>query len=153
MAFTLQSSAFEPGAEIPRIYAGLGEDRSPPLRWSAAPPETKTLALIMRDPDAPTGDFTHWVVFNMPAARTELPEDTPHRGDLSDGTVQGSNDFGREGYGGPKPPPGKPHRYRFDLYALDAAIMLKAGAGREALERAMHGHVLARTELTGGFGV
>jgi len=153
MTFTLQSTAFGPGAEIPRIYTGLGEDRSPPLRWSGAPPDTKTLALIMHDPDAPAGDFTHWVIFNIPAVRGELPEDTPHRGDLVDGTVQGRNDFDREGYGGPKPPPGRPHNYHFDLYALDAMVELKAGADREALEQAMQGHVLARTELTARFGV
>jgi Raf kinase inhibitor-like YbhB/YbcL family protein len=153
MPFTLQSSAFAQGADIPRTYTAVGDDRSPPLRWSGAPEQTKTFALIMHDPDAPSGDFTHWVLFNMPAARGELPEDTPHRGDLSDGTVQGKNDFQREGYGGPKPPPGKPHRYQFELYALDDFLMPKAGADRKEVERAMQGHVLAKAELMGRFGM
>lgn len=153
MSFSLQSTAFANGADIPRAYTGVGADRSPPLRWSGAPDATKTFALVMHDPDAPSGDFAHWVVFNIPAVRSELPEDTPHRGDLSDGTVQGRNDFDREGYGGPKPPPGKPHRYQFELYALDDFLTLEAGADRKQVERALEGHVLAQTKLQGRFGV
>jgi Raf kinase inhibitor-like YbhB/YbcL family protein len=152
MTFKIESTAFQPDTEIPKKYTAEGDDRSPPLRWSGAPPETKTYALIVHDPDAPSGDFTHWVVFNMPAVRMELPEDSPHRGDLSDGTVQGRNDFDREGYGGPKPPPGKPHRYRFELFALDDFVMLKAGADRRALEQAIKGHVVAKAELVGLYG-
>ena len=149
--FKLQSSAFSPDANIPVEHTGRGQDLSPPLQWTGAPAQTKTYALIMHDPDARSGDFAHWVVFNMPATRTELPADSPHSGDLSDGTVQGRNDFDRIGYGGPNPPPGEPHRYRFELFALDASIELPAGASRAQVEQAMQGHVLAHTELMGRY--
>lgn len=152
MTFKLESTAFEHGAEIPKRYTTDGDDRSPHLRWSGAPEQTKTYALIVHDPDAPSGDFTHWVIFNIPSVRLELPEDTPHRGDLSDGSVQGHNDFDRDGYGGPKPPPGKPHHYHFELYALDAPVPLKYGASRSAVEEAIKGHVLAKAELIGTYG-
>jgi Raf kinase inhibitor-like YbhB/YbcL family protein len=147
----LQSSAFAPDSAIPAAYTAKGSDASPPLRWSGAPPETKTYALIMHDPDAVSGDFAHWVMFNIPAARTELAEDTPHTGDLTDGCVQGRNDFDRIGYGGPNPPPGKPHRYHFELFALDDAVTLDSGVRRAAVEQAMKGHVLARAALVGTF--
>jgi len=150
MPFTLSSSAFAPGADIPPIYTADGQDRSPPLAWSGAPDATKSYALIVDDPDAPSGDFVHWVMFNIPATTGQLPEDTAHSGDLTDGSGQGTNDFNRIGYGGPKPPPGKPHRYRFHLYALDQTLQqIKPGATRDQLERAMQGHVLAEASLTG----
>jgi Raf kinase inhibitor-like YbhB/YbcL family protein len=151
--FRLQSTAFPPDAAIPTTYTGRGLDRSPPLRWSGAPRDTKSYALIMHDPDARAGsaDFAHWVLFNMPAARSELPEDSPHTGDLTDGTIQGRNDFDRIGYGGPNPPPGKPHRYRFELFALDSPLELDSGASRAAIEVAMQGHVLGRAELVGTY--
>jgi Raf kinase inhibitor-like YbhB/YbcL family protein len=149
MPFTLESSAFTANGEIPRVHTGEGDDKSPQLAWSGAPARTKTYALIMHDPDAPGRDFAHWVMFNIPINATQLPNDSPHRGDLSDGTVQGKNDFDRIGYGGPKPPPGKPHHYHFVLYALDAALPLESGADRRAVELAMQGHVLAQTELVG----
>jgi Raf kinase inhibitor-like YbhB/YbcL family protein len=149
--FKLQSPAFRPDAAIPAAHTGRGPDRSPPLAWSGAPADTKSYALIMHDPDARSGDFTHWVVFNIPATRTELPEDSPHTGDLTDGTVQGKNDFDRIGYGGPNPPAGEPHRYRFEIFALDATVPLESGAARGAIERAMQGHILARAELMGRY--
>src|SRR4051794_31276693 len=131
MALTLQSSSFEPKGDIPTAFTGDGQDRSPALRWSGGPEATKTYALIVHDPGAPSGDFAHWLVYNIPVTTTGLPEAGPHRGDLSDGTLQGRNDFDRIGYGGPKPPPGKPHRYQFELYALDAKLPLDSGATRE----------------------
>jgi Raf kinase inhibitor-like YbhB/YbcL family protein len=147
--FKLHSPAFAPDAAIPDAYTA--PDRSPPLTWSGAPSETKSYALIMHDPDAASGDFAHWAVYNMPATRTELPEDSPHTGDFTDGTQQGRNDFERVGYGGPNPPAGERHRYRFELFALDDTIPLEPGAGREAITRAMQGHILARAELTGRY--
>lgn len=149
--FKIQSSAFRPDDNIPSTYSGRGGDHSPPLQWSGAPADTRAYALIMHDPDAPSGDFAHWVLFNIPATRSELPEDSPHSGDLTDGSVQGRNDFDRIGYGGPNPPPGKPHRYHFELFALDGPLELEAGASRKDVERAMQGHVLAHADLMGTF--
>lgn len=148
MAFALESPAFESNAHIPPMYTGDGDDRSPPLRWSNVPDDAKTLALIMEDPDARSGTFVHWVAFNIPATIDHLPEGAPHRGDYTDGTLQGRNGFDRIGYGGPKPPRGESHRYVFKLYALDDRLRLEPGASREDLKRAMHGHVLDSTELT-----
>ncbi|MFI5087705.1 MAG: YbhB/YbcL family Raf kinase inhibitor-like protein [Terriglobales bacterium] len=123
----------------------------PQLAWSGAPPGTKSFALILDDPDAPGGTFTHWMVWNIPAGTHELPENLPKTAELTDGARQGRNDFGKVGYGGPCPPPGKPHRYFFRLFALDNAPAVKAGAGREELERALQGHILARGELMGRY--
>jgi len=151
MTFKLESAAFQPNTQIPQLYTGEGGDLSPPLRWSGAPLETKTYALIAHDPGASSGDFTHWVVFNIPAVRSTLLEGCPHRGDLSDGTVQGRNDFDRTCYGGPRPPPGEAHYYHFELFALDNFVTLEAGADRKALEQSMKGHIVAQTALIGMF--
>lgn len=149
MALTLESPAFAPGAEIPRVYTGEGEDRSPPLQWSGAPEQTTTYALIVDDPDAPSGTFVHWVAFNIPASEPGLPEGVQHRGDMTDGTLQGRNDFDRFGYGGPLPPPGKPHRYVFKLFALDDRLDLRPGASKRDVERAMRGHIVDQTQIIG----
>jgi Raf kinase inhibitor-like YbhB/YbcL family protein len=148
MALSIESPAFEINAEIPTVYTGDGEDRSPPLRWSGVPTEAKTLTLIMEDPDAPSGTFVHWIAFNIPATIDHLPEGTQHRGDYTDGTLQGRNGFDRVGYGGPKPPKGQSHRYVFKLYALNDRLGLEPGANRDEVERAMKGRVLDSTELT-----
>ena len=153
MALKLSSPSFRPEGSIPNQHAAAGGDHSPALTWSNAPQETRALALIVEDPDARKPGFTHWVVYNIPATVTQLPQDTPHRGDLSDGTLQGQNDMGGLGYAGPKPPPGPPHRYVFHLYALDTTLRLEAGATRKQVEAAMRGHVLARAELVGLYGV
>jgi Raf kinase inhibitor-like YbhB/YbcL family protein len=147
----MQSSAFGQYQEIPERYSGEGEDCSPPLTWSGAPTKTKTYALIVDDPDAPAGTFVHWLVFNIPAIAHDLPEGMQHRGDMSDGTLQGSNDFDRVGYGGPCPPAGRPHRYRFNLYALDDRLDLSPGASRTELEQAMRHHVLDYCQLIGRY--
>jgi Raf kinase inhibitor-like YbhB/YbcL family protein len=111
------------------------------------------LALIADDPDAPAGTWVHWVLFNLPGTLTALPEGVPKTDQLGDfgGALQGRNDFRRVGYGGPCPPPGRPHRYFFKLYALDAALPLRAGATKQEVERAMRGHVLAETALMGTY--
>jgi Raf kinase inhibitor-like YbhB/YbcL family protein len=152
MAFGVRSTAFETGAQIPRVHTCDGRDVSPALRWDGAPPETRTFALVCEDPDAPAGTWTHWVIYNIPEKLKQLPEGLPPQGSLPDGTLQGKNDFGRLGYGGPCPPRGRPHRYFFRLYALDERLPLTSGLTRAALLRALQGHVLAQAELYGLYG-
>lgn len=144
----LISSAFKDRQPIPSVYTCDGKDVSPPLSWSGAPAQTKTFALICDDPDAPAVTWVHWVVWNLPANTFELKEGLPTNQEFSDGTRQGTNDFGRIGYGGPCPPSGT-HRYFFKLYALDNSLGLKPGAGKTDLETAMKGHILAETKLLG----
>lgn len=151
MALTLQSEAFTNRGEIPDAHAYEGDGRSPPLRWSGVPEKAKALALIMEDPDAPSGTFVHWLAYNIPVTEQGLEEGMEHRGDKSEGTLQGQNDYGEVGYGGPKPPKGEKHRYVFKLFALDAPLELESGVDKRALEDAMRGHTLAQTELVGTF--
>ena len=152
MALSLSSPAFKEGGSIPVKYTCKGKNVSPPLTWTNAPPQAQDFALVLEDPDAPSGTFTHWVIFNVPQTLAGLPEAEPAEGQLADGAVQGKNGFGRVGYGGPCPPPGRPHRYYFKLYALDQPLKLKAGASKEQVLSAMQGHVLAQTELLGMYG-
>jgi Raf kinase inhibitor-like YbhB/YbcL family protein len=147
----VQSSAFAAGGEIPREYTCDGANRSPPLSWTGAPSGTRSLALIVHDLDAPGGDFTHWVLFNLPAQLREVAPRMPPDGDLPNDARQGRNDFGRVGYAGPCPPPGPAHRYVFDLYALDSFLPLGGGARRAQVENAMRGHVLRQAQLTGTY--
>jgi hypothetical protein len=149
MSFALQSTAFSNGGEIPRRFTCEGADLSPALSWDAVPAGAQSLALIADDPDAPVGTWTHWLIWNIPAHATALPEGVAKTGSLDNGARQGVNDFRRIGYGGPCPPPGKPHRYFFKLYALDARLDVKPGAGRGELEAAMKGHVLSHAEFMG----
>jgi Raf kinase inhibitor-like YbhB/YbcL family protein len=150
MSFVLETKAFPKGGEIPSRYTCSGENISPALSWNGAPQETKSFALIVDDPDAPSGTFTHWIVYDLPAGASQLPENVSAADDLSGGR-QGRNDFRRAGYGGPCPPPGKPHRYFFKLYALNATLDLPAGASRRDVEAAMRGKVIAQAELMGKF--
>jgi hypothetical protein len=147
----LVSTAFENGRPIPVQYTGDGPDVSPHLQWSDAPAGTKSFALICDDPDAPAGTWVHWVIHGLPGSAKELPEKIPTAESLPDGLKQGINDFGRIGYGGPLPPPGKPHRYFFKLYALDAAPALKPRATKQELLRAMEGHTLAEAQVMGTY--
>ena len=152
MSFALKTTAFSNGGEIPRKYTCGGENVSPALTWTETPAQARSLALICDDPDAPGGTWTHWILWNIPAHTASLPEGVPtSREVLSSGARQGKNDFGRIGYGGPCPPPGRPHRYFFRLYALGAALEVKSGAGRDLLESAMKPHVLAQAEWMGLF--
>jgi Raf kinase inhibitor-like YbhB/YbcL family protein len=141
----LTSTAFADGAAIPVKHTCDGDDVSPPLSWSSLPEGTRSLALIVHDTDAPSGDFTHWVAWNI----------DPEPGGLGEGTPapsEGVNGFGDTGYNGPCPPPGHgPHRYFHDLHALDSEIDLEPGASREQLETALDGHVLAVVQLVGTF--
>jgi len=151
MALSLSSIAFKGGERIPVKYTCEGQDVSPPLTWSEPPQGTQSLTLIVDDPDAPGGAFTHWVLFNIPPDSGELPEAVPTQAQLSSGALQGKNDFGRVGYGGPCPPPGRPHRYCFTLYALDRVLDLKAGVSKKQVLDAMQGHILAQGQLIGTY--
>jgi hypothetical protein len=151
MSIQITSSAFAEGQPIPDKYTCQGKDISPPLHWTNTPPNTKSLALVADDPDAPMGTWVHWVLYDLPPATTQLLEDTPRTQSLSDGARQGLNDFRRWGYGGPCPPPGKPHRYYFKLYALDIVLGLKPGATKKDVERAMEKHILGQGQLMGTY--
>jgi Raf kinase inhibitor-like YbhB/YbcL family protein len=151
MSFKLSSSAFQPGGDIPSKYTCSGADVSPTLDWTDPPPGTQTFALIVDDPDAPVGTWVHWVAYDLPASARQLPEGVPKTDAIPGGGTQGQNDFRKTGYGGPCPPPGKPHRYYFKLYALDSKLSLKPGATKKAVEQAMAGHILAQTEVMGRF--
>lgn len=151
MSMTLNSPAFEDGQPIPVKHTGQGIDASPTLRWSDPPVGTRSFALICDDPDAPVGTWVHWVLCGLPAALRELPENVPAAEHLSNGGKQGRNDFRQIGYGGPMPPPGKPHRYFFRLYALDTAIALSPGFLKADLIKAMEGHILSEAQLMGTY--
>jgi Raf kinase inhibitor-like YbhB/YbcL family protein len=145
----LTSDGFADGQPIPKKYTCDGADVSPALQWSGAPAGTKSFALICDDPDAPMGTWVHWVIYGLPAALDRLPEKTPTDETLPNGARQGLTDFKRTGYGGPCPPPGKPHHYHFKLYALDIEVALKPRATKQDLLKAMKGHILAEAWLTG----
>lgn len=147
----ISSSAFEEGSRIPIKYSCHGEDVSPPLRWDEPPSGTQSFVLIMDDPDAPGSIFTHWVLFNIPSTTRQLPEAIPSTNQLSDGSLQGKNDFGKIGYGGPCPPPGSSHQYRFTVYGLDRMLDLKAGASKKQVLEATEGSILGQGQLTGSF--
>jgi len=151
MALEIKSPAFKEGEFIPEKYTCKGSDISPLLQWSGAPADTKSFALISDDPDAPVGTWVHWVVYDMPADKKGLPEGVPADKRLPDGSKQGITDFGKIGYGGPCPPPGKAHRYFFKLYALDSVLRLDPGASKEELIKAMEGHILAEAQIAGKF--
>lgn len=151
MALSVTSTAFREGDRIPDKYTCQGQDMSPPLTWSEPPRGTQSFALIMDDPDAPGGVFTHWVIFNIALDSRSLPEAVPAQGQLLSGALQGKNDFGKTGYGGPCPPSGTAHRYRFTLYAPDKPLDLKPGASKKKVLDTMNRHILAQGQLTGTY--
>ena len=151
MSLELKTTAFADGGEIPKRYTCSGVDVSPALNWNGVSAAARSLALIVDDPDAPRGIWTHWLIWNIPAHLTELPEGVPKQEELETGALQGTNDFTRIGYGGPCPPPGKAHRYFFKLYALDTVLDLKPGATKQDLERAMERHVLSQAQWMGTY--
>jgi Raf kinase inhibitor-like YbhB/YbcL family protein len=147
----LTSSAFQPESSIPRQFTCEGDDVSPELKWTNAPPGTKSFALIVHDPDAPRpGGFTHWVAYNIPANVTQIAQGAPKGDKLPGGGLQGKNDSGQNGYMGPCPPSGT-HRYYFYLYALDTELNLQSGASKNEVEKAIKGHVVEKTELMGRY--
>jgi len=149
MAFQLFSSAFPEGGGIPKLHTCEGADLSPALEWSGEPPETRSFALIVDDPDAPAGTWNHWLLWNIPPGLHSLVQGVKP-GQLGE---SGTNDFGKLGYGGPCPPKGHgPHRYFFRLYALDVdALHLRGGAKRADLDRALKGHTLAEAQSMGRY--
>ena len=140
----LTSPAFQNNAQIPSEHTCDGRDLSPPLSISGVPSNAKSLALVMDDPDAPVGNWDHWIVFNISPSASQMPKGTEPKG------VAGKNSWGRTGYGGPCPPSGT-HRYLFKLYALDAALNLPEGATKKELERAMQGHIISQAQLMGTY--
>jgi hypothetical protein len=151
MKLQLTTTAFAEGQPIPRRHSYNDQDISPVLQWSGVPPAAQSLALICDDPDAPMGTWVHWVIYNLPATATVLDEGVPKTPVLPDGSKQGVNDYKGTGYGGPCPPPGKPHRYFFKLYALDHRPDLKPGLTKAELVKAMTGHILAEGQLMGTY--
>ncbi len=146
----LSSAAFENGGMIPKKYTCDEANVSPPLNWEGMPAESKGLALICDDPDAPMGTWVHWVVYNISPQLKGFSENIPAEKKLSVGAVQGVNDFGRLGYGGPCPPSGT-HRYFFKLYALDTVLGLEPGVSKSQLLKAIQGHILAEAQLLGKY--
>jgi hypothetical protein len=154
MSLILESAAFAANGSIAAIYTCEGDDLSPPLAWRGAPAGTKSFALVVDDPDAPDPaaprmTWVHWVLYNLPAAATGLAEDIDPEA-LPAGTLEGLNDWGRTGYGGPCPPVGR-HRYFHKLYALDTVLGDLGRPKKAALEKAMQGHVLAQAVLIGTY--
>jgi Raf kinase inhibitor-like YbhB/YbcL family protein len=152
MPLTITSTAFAAGGSIPTKYTCEGNDLSPPLAWSGIPAGTKTFALIVDDPDAPDPKapmrvWVHWVLYNLPANATQLAEAITT---LPAGTLDGTNDWNRTGYGGPCPPIGR-HRYFFKLFALDTVLPNLGQPTKAALLKALEGHVLEQTEMIGTY--
>jgi Raf kinase inhibitor-like YbhB/YbcL family protein len=146
----LSSTGITNGA-VGRRFTCEDADISPELAWSAPPTGTQSFAVIVSDRDALLGSFVHWVLYNVPADRRELPEGLPKQTQLADGSIQVQNDFEKTGYGGPCPPGGAPHHYVFKVYAVDSKLNLPEGATRKQVEAALQGHVLAGGELTGQY--
>jgi Raf kinase inhibitor-like protein, YbhB/YbcL family len=141
----ITSSAFQEGGEIPSKFSRNGGNVNPPLRIEGTPTSAKSLVLVVDDPDAPVGLFTHWLVWSIDPKTTEIPE----KG-VPKGAVQGTNDYPNLGYGGPQPPSGT-HRYYFKIFALDQTLDLRPGAKRLELDKAMSGHVVAQGQLMGRY--
>lgn len=146
--FTLQTNAFRNLGSIPARYSCDGEDISPNLTWQNIPAKTQTFALIFSDPDAPMGNFYHWVLYNIPKTITQLPEGVTN---FPQGILIGKNSWGKQQYNGPCPPKGSEHRYLLTLYALDSTLTLSAGADAETLMAAMQNHIIAKASISGTF--
>jgi len=147
----VKSEAFDDGAQIPQQYTCDGTDVSPPLSWSEPPPGAKSLALIVEDPDAPSGVWTHWVIFNIPPTTRSFPEGITSDDAAETLGTQGKNCWQDIGYGGPCPPEGAEHRYFFRVYALDTILDVEAGSGKKPVQRAMEGHIVAQGDLMGRY--
>ena len=145
---SVRSASFSEGGSIPRQYTCDGASLSPQLSWQATPAATKSLAIVMEDPDAPVL-FTHWLVYNLAPNVRDLAEGASRQGIMPAGAGEGHNSFGRLGYGGPCPPPGKPHHYIFRVYALDRQLDLPAGASRQQLDTAIDDHIVGQGQLVG----
>ncbi|MEW6218440.1 MAG: YbhB/YbcL family Raf kinase inhibitor-like protein [Thermodesulfobacteriota bacterium] len=151
MKLSLTTTAFVANGEIPEKHTCDDADQSPALTWAGVPAAAKSLVLVVDDPDAPAGTWTHWLLFNLPATEVGLAEGVPAKKELPNRARQGLNDFRRIGYGGPCPPRGKSHRYFFRLYALDSLLDLAPGATRSEVLSAIKGRILAQAELMGTY--
>jgi Raf kinase inhibitor-like YbhB/YbcL family protein len=149
-SLVLHSASLRDG-RFPEAFTCTGANTSPALNWNQPPAGTKSLTLILNDPDAPSGTFVHWVLFNLPAATASLPAGLPAQPQLPDGSRQGRNDFGDIGYEGPCPPGHSQHHYLFMLFALDTKLNLAPGATRDQIDAAMRGHIVARGSLAASF--
>jgi Raf kinase inhibitor-like YbhB/YbcL family protein len=147
----LTSSSFEHNRYIPSGFTCEGKNVSPSLCWQDLPQGTITIAIICDDPDAPSGTFTHWIIWNIPPSQNSLPQAIPNQGELKGGIRQGRGSSGLIGYFGPCPPLGKPHHYNFTLYALDTSLDLTVGIPKGKLLEAMSGHIREHATLTGLF--
>jgi hypothetical protein len=151
MSIPLTSPAFSEGSPIPKRHSGEGENLSPALSWSTSAPSVRCYVLFVEDPDAPSGTFIHWVLFNIPAGVRQLTEGLPEKAEIADLGKQGVNDTRETGYFGPCPPPGKPHRYYFKIFALDRMLDLPSGSSHAQVNRAMQGHILDSGSLMGTY--
>ncbi len=150
MALKIIINSFEEGKEIPRKFTCDGVDYSPAITWENLPAGTKSIALIVDDPDAPVGDFVHWVIYNVGPKQGSLPENVQKTETLPDGIIQGRNDFGRFGYNGPCPPKGHGfHRYYFTLYALSVAEIPKRRLSKDGLLELMNGNIIEKDSKMG----
>jgi Raf kinase inhibitor-like YbhB/YbcL family protein len=149
----VESSAFRSGEKIPEKYSAYGQGISPPLNWSEVPPSTKSLVILLEDPDAVRKPYVHWVLYKLPPDTRSLSENLPTDRRLAkpEGALQGKNSGGNIGYFGPKPPAGAAHHYHFKLYALDNSPQLDAGVERDAVLAAMKGHIVAEGEIMGTY--
>ena len=144
-SFTLQSSSLKPGSIMPAIYTCDGDNRSPALEFTNIPPNAKSLVLIVSDPDAPSGTFYHWIIYNMPPTMNGLKEGET---DFPDGVIIGKNDFSNNQYDGPCPPKGPAHHYFFTLYALNTILSFPSGnANAQTILPIMKQHVIEKTDL------
>lgn len=150
MEINIESRNFEEGGFIPSKYTCDGENISPQLSWTCSVEGVKTYAIIVEDPDVPGGDFTHWIVYNIPSWINSMMENTTPAKNIPDEILMGTNDFGRIGYGGPCPPSGI-HRYFFRIYGLNTAVHLDSGAMKKEVMKKIEGHIIARGELMGKY--
>lgn len=151
--FQITSTAFVQGGQIPPKYTTNGDNISPPMAWSSAPQKTKSFTITCEDPDASGfggGAFFHWIIFDIPGNVTQLAEGITNQRTLDNGAKQGTNDLGTIGYTGPSPPSGT-HRYSFKIYAIDVMLNLEPGATKQQVNKAMQGHILGQTQITGKY--
>lgn len=149
----VSSGAFANGTAIPAQYTCKGEDISPPLSWGGYPPSARSIAIIMEDPDAPSGTFAHWILYNVRPGLGSVGSDQPDGGSIQGVGMQGTDDFGKVGYRGPCPPPGSVHHYRITVFALNKVLNMSPGSTRAELLRELMGHVVASGTLVGTFGL
>ncbi|HMZ32287.1 MAG: YbhB/YbcL family Raf kinase inhibitor-like protein [Methanomicrobiales archaeon] len=147
----ITSEAFREGARIPDEFTCKGANLSPPISFGPMPPGTKSIVVICDDPDAPSGLFTHWILYNIPAGTEHISKGVPKKPVLIDGSRHGTNSYGRMEYSGPACPPGTTHHYHFDAYALDMVLALRAPVTRRDIGHAMEGHILGNGSLIGLF--